>query len=83
MTEQAETWTLSDGKKYTVVSVVEENDKKYVYLIDRVEIKNFVIAEYEGDELTIVESPELLKALIVKFNEDLKESLPKIISENI
>ena len=79
--EQGSTWTLSDGKKYTVVSIVKEKKKKYVYLIDREEIQNYIIAEYNNDEIIEVVDPDLLEVLIVKFNEDLKESLPKVISE--
>ncbi len=79
--EQGSTWTLSDGKKYTVVSIVKEKKKKYVYLIDREEIQNYIIAEYNNDEIIEVIDPDLLEVLIVKFNEDLKESLPKVISE--
>lgn len=83
MMEQGYTWTLDDGNKYTVVSIVKEKNKKYVYLINRSELQKYIIAEYDGDDLTEVEDPDLLETLIVKFNEDLKENLPKIISENI
>jgi len=81
MMDQGTTWTLSDGNKYTVVSIVKQNDKKYVYLINRTEIQKYIIAEYRDDEVIEVVDPELLEVLIVKFNEDLKESLPKVISE--
>ena len=81
MLEQGSTWTLSDGNKYTVVSIVKEKNKKYVYLINRSEIQKYIIAEYLDDEIIEVLDPDLLEVLIVKFNEDLKESLPKIISE--
>ena len=81
--EQGSTWTLSDGNKYTVVSIVKEKKKKYVYLINRSEIQKFIIAEYTGDEIIEVVDPDLLEVLLVKFNEDLKENLPKIISEYI
>ena len=81
MLEQGSTWTLSDGNKYTVVSIVKEKNKKYVYLINRSEIQKYIIAEYVDDEIIEVVDPDLLEVLIVKFNEDLKESLPKIISD--
>lgn len=81
MLEQGYTWTLSDGNKYTVVSIVKEKEKKYVYLINRSEIQKYIIAEYKDDEIIEVVDPDLLEVLIVKFNEDLKENLPKIISE--
>lgn len=78
---QGSTWTLSDGNKYTVVSIVKEKKKKYVYLINRTEIQKYIIAEYIDDEIIEVDDPDLLEILITKFNEDLKENLPKIISE--
>ena len=81
MLEQGSTWTLSDGNKYTVVSIVKEKNKKYVYLINRSEIQKYIIAEYKDDEIIEVVDPDLLEVLIVKFNEDLKENLPKLISE--
>lgn len=81
MLEQGSTWTLSDGNKYTVVSIVKEKNKKYVYLINRSEIQKYIIAEYLDDEIIEVVDPDLLEVLIVKFNEDLKESLPKVIEE--
>ena len=81
MLEQGSTWTLSDGNEYTVVSIVKEKRKKYVYFINRSEIQKYIIAEYVDDEIIEVVDPDLLEVLIVKFNEDLKESLPKMISE--
>lgn len=81
MLEQGSTWTLSDGNEYTVISIVKEKRKKYVYLINRSEIQKYIIAEYVDDEIIEVLDPDLLEVLIVKFNEDLKESLPKMISE--
>lgn len=81
MLEQGSTWTLSDGNEYTVISIVKEKRKKYVYLINRSEIQKYIIAEYVDDEIIEVIDPDLLEVLIVKFNEDLKESLPKMISE--
>ena len=81
MLEQGSTWTVSDGCEYTLISIVKEKRKKYVYLINRSEIQKYIIAEYVDDELIEVLDPDLLEVLIVKFNEDLKESLPKIISE--
>ena len=81
MLEQGSTWTLSDGNKYTVVSVVKEKNKKYVYLINRSEIQKYIIAQYNNDEIIEVVDPDLLEVLIVKFNEDLKENLPKLVSE--
>ena len=84
MPEHGDLWTLEDGKKYVVVSVVTLEKKKYVYLMDSKDYKKFMIAEYTSDDgLEEVDDPNTLETLIVKFNEDLKENLPKIIEQNL
>lgn len=79
--EQGYIWKLDDGNEYTVISIVEENNKKYIYLINRSEIQKYIIAEYNEDKLVSVKDPDLLEKLIIKFNENLKETLPKLIEE--
>jgi len=83
MMEQGEIWTMDNDKRYTVASIVEEQGKKYVYLMDRETIGDFIIAEYDGDEIKEVDSPDIYEAIIVKFNDDLKANLPRLIAENI
>jgi hypothetical protein len=81
MIEPGEIWTIEGGKKYVVASIIDLDNKKYVYLINKEDYKQYMIGEYQGEELEEVENPDLLETLIVKFNEDLKENLPKYISE--
>ncbi len=81
MIEQGEVWTLADGNKYVVVSVVMVDGKRYVYLTNTVDYKKYLIGEYLGDELKKIDDPDLLETLLVKFNDDLKESLPRIIEK--
>lgn len=81
MINPGEVWTLGDGNKYVVASVVEFNQKQYLYLINKNDYKQYIIGEYLGEDIEEIENPDLLEALIVKFNEDLKENLPKYIEE--
>ncbi len=82
MVEHGDIWTLEDGNKYVVASIVTMNDRKFVYLIQKTDYKNYIIGEYLGeDDLEEVDDPDLLETLIVKFNEDLKDKLPKIIEQ--
>lgn len=81
MIEQGEIWTLDDNNPYVVASIVDVGEKKYVYLIHKSDYKKYVIGEYTGDGIEEIEDPDLFESLLVKFNEDLKENLPKILSE--
>lgn len=83
MIEQGEYWTLSNGEKYIVSSIVKVDNNEYVYLLNTNNYQDFLIAEYQGDSIEEVEDPDLLENLISKFNEDLKENLGNIIDENI
>ncbi len=79
--EQGEILTLEDGEKYVVVSMVTIGSSQYLYLANRKDYKKYLICEYYDDEVEEVDNPDLLETLLVKFNEDLKESLPKIIEK--
>lgn len=81
MIEQGEIWTLDDNNPYIVASIVDIDDKKYVYLIHKTDYKKYVIGEYTGDGIDEITDSDLFETLLVKFNEDLKENLPKILSE--
>jgi len=83
MLEQGETWTMENDQRYTVASIVEENDKKYVYLLNRDDYKDYIIGEYVEDEVVFVEDPGLISHLVLKFNKDLKENLPRMLLENM
>jgi|GEM_PF-1968813 len=81
MLEHGETWTLDNDKEYIVASIVEEQAKKYVYLLNQDDFQEYIIAEYDNEEVIVVEEPELVANLLLKFNSDLKTNLPRIISE--
>lgn len=81
MITQGEIWTLDDNNPYIVASIIDIENKKYVYLIHKNDYSKYVIGEYTGDGIDEVDDPDLFETLLVKFNEDLKENLPKILSE--
>lgn len=81
MITQGEIWTLDDNNPYIVASIIDIDSKKYVYLIHKSDYSKYVLGEYTGDGIDEVEDPDLFETLLVKFNEDLKENLPKILSE--
>ncbi len=81
MIEQGEIWTLDDNNPYIVASIIEIDNKKYVYLVHKTDYTKYVLGEYTGNGIDEVEDPDLFETLLVKFNENLKETLPKILSE--
>ncbi len=82
MIEQGDILTLDDQKKYVAVSILSLEGSQYVYLVNKENYKEFIIGELIGDSgVDEVDDPDLLETLIIKFNEDLKESLPKIIEQ--
>ncbi len=81
MIEQGEIWTLDDNNPYIVASIVELESKKYIYLIHKSDYQKYIIGEFTGDGIDEIEDPDLFETLLVKFNEDLKENLPKILAE--
>ncbi len=81
MIEQGEIWTLDDNNPYIVASILDIDNKKYVYLIHKNDYHKYIIGEYTEEGIDEIEDPDLFETLLVKFNEDLKESLPTILSE--
>lgn len=60
--------TLDNNKKYTLVSSISFNGKKYIYLAELEDYKKFIIGEIENDEITLVDEDELLGQLIIEFD---------------
>ncbi len=81
MIERGEIWTLDEEKKYVVASIIEIEQKVYVYLVRKEDYKKYVIGEFDGEGINEIEDPELLETLLIRFNEDLKVNLPNILAE--
>ena len=81
MLEQGELLVLTNDKEYAVVSSIKLEDINYVYLVDTDKYKDYKICEFNGESLEEVVDSDLLRLLIIRFNDDLKENLSKIINE--
>lgn len=60
--------TLDNDKKYTIVNTLMFNEKKYVYLVELEDFKNYIIGEIDNDEVVEVEDQNLLGQLIMEFS---------------
>jgi len=81
MLNQGELIQLSNNKEYAVVSSIFYEGINYVYIIDTESYKDYKLCKFENELLKPVKDEDLLKILIVKFNDDLKENIAKIIEE--
>lgn len=75
MLRQGEILTLSDNKKYTVVSTTEIDNKFYVYLIDQDDYTNIMFCKYENNELEEVVNQELIEKLMILFKNNLNQEM--------
>ncbi len=71
--------TLSDNNKYIVASIINHNNKDYVYLVDINDNKSLLFAEIEEDgNLSIIDQnneSELLNELIPLFYNSSKKDI--------
>ena len=65
--------TLSDQNEYQVVSKVDYEYRIYYYLVDINEISNVKFLYENGDKLTEVEDPDLVKKLLPMFYKEIKD----------
>ena len=71
MINQGTILTLSDNKKYVAVSIISYNFNDYVYLICENDYNNIKICKYNSSELEEVLDKDLLKKLVIEFNNKL------------
>ena len=71
MIHQGEVLTLTDNKKYLVVSSIIYENVNYIYLIDQTDIKNILFCWFDDktNELVEVQDVELLKKITELFLE--------------
>lgn len=62
--------TLDNNKKYSMVSSIVFNGKKYIYLSELEDYKNIIIGEVENDEIIVVNDNELLGQLLIEFDKN-------------
>lgn len=73
MLRQGEILTLSDNKKYTVVSTTEIDGNNYVYLIDQDDYTNVMFCKFENDSLEEVVDSNLIERLMITFKNNLDQ----------
>ena len=81
MLNQGELIQLSNNKEYAVVSSIFYEGINYVYILDTESYKDYKLCKFEDELLKPVKDEELLKELIIRFNDDLKDNIAKIIEE--
>ncbi len=68
MLNQGEVLTLSDSRKYAVVSSTMLDNVNYVYLIDQDDYTNFMFCKYDNqNSLEEVTDQNLVEKLILAF----------------
>ena len=76
--------TLSDGRKYVVVSKTNYiNGRMYYYLIDKDDSGSIKFGYLDNDEFVEINDPELIKKLLPSLYENGKKELPKEILEKL
>lgn len=63
---------LNDGKEYVVVSLINYNTDKYIFIVDINKNENFKICNLNQNKLIEVENVDLILELMKLFNEDTK-----------
>lgn len=69
MLSQDEILTLSDNKKYAVVSSTNYNGKNYVYLIEQDDYTNTMFCEFNNNGLEEVSDSTLIEELMKLFTQ--------------
>ena len=81
MLEKGMLATLTDGKSYIVISIIELENIKYIYMVENERFDNmkFYIEEIENDRIKLIEIEDLdlreklLKELIRQFQKETEE----------
>lgn len=63
---------LNDGKEYVVVSLINYNTDKYIFIVDINKNENFKICNLNQNKLIEVENVDLILELMKLFNEETK-----------
>ena len=74
MLERGEVLTLSDNKKYSVVSSQTLDNINYVYLIDQDDYTNLMFCKHENNNLEEVIDPNIIEKLMILFQKDISEN---------
>ena len=74
MIEKGNLITLEDDKEYAVADTFDENDTKYIYLVDINDNTNILFGKVENDEIVTLTDPNELEMVIKKVNDHLHQN---------
>ena len=75
MLKQGEVLTLSDNKKYTVMSTIEMDNNNYYYLIDNDDYSNMMFCTFEEDNMEEITDHDLIEKLLIRFKNNLDSEM--------
>jgi len=75
MLKQGEVLTLSDNKKYTVISTIEMDNIYYSYLIDNDDYSNMMFCKKEEDSVEEITDQDLIEKLVIKIKNNLDSEM--------
>ena len=75
MLKQGEVLTLSDNKKYTVISTIEMDNNNYSYLIDNDDYSNMMFCKIVEDDIEEITDHDLIEKLLIKFKNNLDSEM--------
>jgi len=75
MLKQGEVLTLSDNKKYTVISTIEMDNNYYSYLIDNDDYSNMMFCKEEEDSVEEITDQDLIEKLVIKIKNNLDSEM--------
>ena len=75
MLKQGEVLTLSDNKKYTVISTIEMDNIYYSYLIDNDDYSNMMFCKKEEDSVEKITDQDLIEKLVIKIKNNLDSEM--------
>ncbi|MBQ1551657.1 MAG: hypothetical protein IIZ67_06105 [Bacilli bacterium] len=75
MLKQGEVLTLSDNKKYTVISTIEMDNNYYSYLIDNDDYSNMMFCKFVEDDIEEITDHDLIEKLLIKFKNNLDSEM--------
>lgn len=75
MLKQGEVLTLSDNKKYTVISTIEMDNNYYSYLIDNDDYSNMMFCKFIEGDIEEITDHDLIEKLLIKFKNNLDSEM--------
>ena len=75
MLKQGEVLTLSDNKKYTVISTIEMDNNNYSYLIDNDDYSNMMFCKFVEGDIEEITDHDLIEKLLIKFKNNLDSEM--------